>query len=193
MANALVAMLRGVASLANDQLDDCLARLQEADRLARFDCNWVGRKVVRGVCTLMIGCVQCMMMNPVKGVWNVLRSWQWIRCLQTEALQYDACGTEVLCQSCHAPQRPAWATCIMHMHMYMYHVTACAVCVRACAWAVQVVRSSALFALGAFNIIISLLPPKLMRAASYLSGFQGDRQARPPWGTRTRHAVARGV
>ena len=61
-----------MASLANDQLDECLARLWEADALATLDTNWVGKKVVRGVCTLCAGVVQCLQQNIVRGVYNIL-------------------------------------------------------------------------------------------------------------------------
>ena len=60
---AIVGLMKGVASLANDQLDECLARLWEADRLAALDTPWVGKKVVRGVCTLCAGIVQCLQQN----------------------------------------------------------------------------------------------------------------------------------
>ena len=46
---ALASVIRGVASMANDQLDECMARLQAADALACLDCEWVGKPVVRGV------------------------------------------------------------------------------------------------------------------------------------------------
>jgi hypothetical protein len=39
---------------------------------------------VRGVCTLMAGVVQLLQHSFPKGVWNVLRSWGWIKCLQTD-------------------------------------------------------------------------------------------------------------
>ena len=80
---AVVGLLRGVASLANDQLDECLSRLWEADRLASLDTPWVGKKVTRGVCTLVAGVVLCLQQNLVRGVYNILRSWQWIRYLRS--------------------------------------------------------------------------------------------------------------
>lgn len=130
---AVVGLMRGVASLANDQLDECLARLWEADALAAQDTAWVGRKVTRGVCTLVAGVVQCLQRNAVKGVYNILRSWQWIRCLRTEALGYAGVGSEVI-------------------------------------------RSASLFALGDFALILSLLPAHLIRAASWTTGFEIDRE-----------------
>ena len=39
-----------------------------------------------------------------------------------------------------------------------------------------VVRSAALFALAVFNLLISVLPPSMMSAASWLSGMEGDRK-----------------
>ena len=43
---AIVGLLRGVASMEENQLDTSLARLWEADALAARDVPWVGRKVV---------------------------------------------------------------------------------------------------------------------------------------------------
>ena len=91
-----VGLMRGVASLANDQLDECLARLWEADALAAMDTPWIGKKVTRGVCTLVAGIVQCLQHNLARGVFNILRSWQWIRYLRSEALEYDGVGSSVV-------------------------------------------------------------------------------------------------
>ena len=131
---AIVGLMRGVASLAADQLDECQRRLWEADALAALDTSWVGRKVVRGMCTLVAGLVQCLQREPVRGVWNIVRSWQWLRHLKTEALEYNGIGHEI-------------------------------------------VRSSALMSLGAFALILSLLPQHLIRAASWSTGFEIDRAA----------------
>lgn len=131
---AMVHLLRGVASLSNDQLDECLSRLWEADRLASLDTNWVGKKIIRGVCTLCAGIVLCLQHNLVRGVYNILRSWQWIRYLRSEALEFDGVGASV-------------------------------------------VRSAAQLALGVFALILSLLPPHLIRAASWTTGFEIDREA----------------
>ena len=132
---AIVGLMKGVASLANDQLDECLARLWEADALATLDTNWVGKKVVRGVCTLCAGVVQCLQQNIVRGVYNILRSWSvGIRYLRSEALEYRGVGSSV-------------------------------------------VRSAAQLALGVFAIILSMLPPTMVRAASWSTGFEIDREA----------------
>ena len=131
---AVVGLMRGVASLANDQLDECLTRLWEADRLASLDTPWVGKKVTRGVCTLVAGVVQCLQQNLVRGVYNIVRSWQWIRYLRSEALEYQGVGASV-------------------------------------------VRSAAQLALGVFSLTLSLLPPHLIAAASWSTGFEIDREA----------------
>ena len=107
LMHAMVAVLRGIASLANDQLDECMARLQAADALACRDCEWVGKPVVRGVCTLAIGLVQCMQHQLVAGAWNILRSWQWIKHLKGEALEYDGVGREVVRCPSRDLRRPA--------------------------------------------------------------------------------------
>jgi hypothetical protein len=129
---AIVGLLRGIASLQDDQLLECRNRLWEADRLAALDAPWVGRKVVRGVCIFVAGLVQCMQRDPVRGVWHILRSWQYLRHLRSEALEYDGVGREI-------------------------------------------VRSAALMSLGAFALVLSLLPPQLVRAASWSTGFEIDR------------------
>ena len=130
---ALVSVIKGAASLANDQLDECLQRLWEADELAKEGEDWIGRAVVRGVTTLMGGVIQCLQHSFVKGVYNILKSWVWIKRLPAEGLDFQ--GKE------------------------------------AC-----VVRSSTLFTLGIFNVLLSLLPPQMLKAATLLSGFQGSRR-----------------
>lgn len=87
---------------------------------------------MRGMCTLMGGLIQVLQHSFVKGIYNVLKSWIWIKHLP-EAL--DFVGKER-----------------------------------------QVVRSAALFTLGIFNILLSLLPPAMISTATFLSGFTGDRQ-----------------
>ena len=43
--------------------------------------------MIRGVCTLVAGLVQCMQHNMVRGAYNICRSWRWIRHLRPEASQ----------------------------------------------------------------------------------------------------------
>ena len=195
LCHALTSVIKGVASLANDQLDECLQRcwrVRAPWRMAQsFAFNrrvqryfrahvlphrrgvvWLwgllsGGRVggtrqemggpeyrtplhapvhkkactvsvllvlqVRGVCTLMAGVVQLLQHSFPKGVWNVLRSWGWIKCCN-DAINYQ--GKEA-----------------------------------------EVVRSSALLTLGVFNLLISLLPASLMRAAAWVSGLSGQREA----------------
>mmetsp|Transcript_8809 Transcript_8809/g.16447 ORF Transcript_8809/g.16447 Transcript_8809/m.16447 type:complete len:722 (+) Transcript_8809:287-2452(+) len=129
---ALVSVIKGVASLANDQLDECLQRLWHAEELSSKDSEWLGKSVVRGICTLMGGVIQVLQHSFVKGVYNVLKSWMWIKVLQGEAVDYEGKEREV-------------------------------------------VRSCALFTLGIFNLLLSLLPASMLKAATFLSGFEGDR------------------
>uniref|UniRef100_A0A7S3UYN8 GOLD domain-containing protein n=1 Tax=Aplanochytrium stocchinoi TaxID=215587 RepID=A0A7S3UYN8_9STRA len=133
MQYALVSVIKGVASLENDQLDECLVRLWEAEELAAKDSDWLGKDVVRGIVTLVGGAVQVLQHSYAKGVYNVLKSWMWIKVLQTDAVNYIGKEREVI-------------------------------------------RSCALLTLGIFNILLSLLPPQMLTAATYLSGFEGDRQ-----------------
>ena len=86
---ALVSVVKGMASLNNDQLDECLERLWTCDALAQKADVWVGRKVVRGICVLCAGMVQIMQKSYVKGVVNVVKSWQYIKCLKKEALHFQ--------------------------------------------------------------------------------------------------------
>ena len=130
---AIVSVLRGIASLSDDQLAECESRLWEAKALAEKDTNWIGRRVVVGVAQLTAGIVQVLQQKFVRGVWNILRSFQYIKSLKKKALPYKGVGAEV-------------------------------------------VRSSALYTLGNFNMIISVLPPSMMKAASWMTGFDGSRE-----------------
>ena len=102
--------------------------------MAARDVPWVGRKVVRGVCQLMAGIVECLRKQPAKGVYHMAASWMHLRALRSEALDYEGLGREV-------------------------------------------VRSSALLGLGAFALILSLLPDGLVRGAGWVTGFEVDRAA----------------
>jgi len=129
---ALVSVIRGVASLADDQLDECLERLWYAEELASNDSEWIGKSMVRGIVTLVGGVIQCLQHSFVKGVYNILKSWMWIKTLQTKAINYEGKEREVI-------------------------------------------RSCALLTLGIFNLLLSLLPASMLKAATFLSGFHGDR------------------
>mmetsp|Transcript_10802 Transcript_10802/g.16587 ORF Transcript_10802/g.16587 Transcript_10802/m.16587 type:complete len:692 (+) Transcript_10802:183-2258(+) len=93
---AIVGLLRGVASMEDDQLDECLSRLWEADALVAKDKAWVGRKVCRGTCYLVAGIVECLRKQPIQGVLHMATSWMWLRSLKTEALDYDGVGKEIV-------------------------------------------------------------------------------------------------
>ena len=56
LQRALATVIRGVASLSDDQLDECRERLFEADKLVAdsTDPHWVGKNVVRGVTTTFL-------------------------------------------------------------------------------------------------------------------------------------------
>jgi hypothetical protein len=49
---ALSSVIKGVASMENDQLDECRERLIEAQRLASEGDAWIGQAVVCGICTV---------------------------------------------------------------------------------------------------------------------------------------------
>mmetsp|Transcript_24103 Transcript_24103/g.54954 ORF Transcript_24103/g.54954 Transcript_24103/m.54954 type:complete len:639 (+) Transcript_24103:80-1996(+) len=132
LMNSLAALLHGLASLADDQLRECQDRVWRAEGMAQLDKEWDGKNIVRGVCFLMGGVVQCMQHSFAKGVWNILRCWPFISGLDKTAL--------------HATGREG-----------------------------MVVRSAALMTLGVFNLIISILPPTMLRAATFMTGYDGDR------------------
>jgi len=93
---ALVSVMRGIATFADDQLIECESRLKRADELACKDDAWVGRKVVRGICTIQIGVIQILQQSYVKGFFNVIKSWGWIKSLESEGLTYVGKETEVV-------------------------------------------------------------------------------------------------
>lgn len=133
MQYALLAMSKGIASLSDDQLSQCLERLRLALRLTKLDKDWIGRKGVKGLCMLAIGLIELLEQAFIKGIYNIMRSWKHIRILRTEGIHYT--GTE-------AP----------------------------------VVRNTALFAVSAFYLLYSFLPPTASKVAAYFSGFEGDRR-----------------
>ncbi|CAJ1363941.1 unnamed protein product [Effrenium voratum] len=130
--NALMSLINGLASLENNQLDIVLERVRLADDQLTADSDWPGRTVLRGLCNLVAGVVEIMQGMPSRGVWHVLRSWFWLRTLESEALTFDG------------------------------HERGC-------------VRSTALLALGVFNLFVSMLPPTAMKAAGWATGFSGGR------------------
>jgi len=130
---ALTAFLHGVATLENDQLSQAGERLKHADELIDADSDWAGKTVLKGLCMLLVGMVQVLQHHPTNGIWQILRSWLWLRLLEEEALPYQG------------PER-------------------------------SLVRSTALLALGVFNLVVSLMPPLFMRTATWCSGLSGDRE-----------------
>ena len=76
--------------------------------------------------------IQILQQSYLKGVLNVVRSWQYIKCLKNEALHFE--GQE--------------------------HFA---------------VRSAALLIIGTAQMVLSLLPPTLLKMASWFSGFDADR------------------
>ena len=52
--------------------------------------------VVRGVVTLQLGAIQVLQHAYMKGVYNVLRSWLWIKRLQSEALDFRGPEREII-------------------------------------------------------------------------------------------------
>jgi len=127
---AVFALIHGLASLQNDQLDIVLKRVWAADERLKQDGDWVGKTILRGFCLLVAGVVELMQMRIPSGTWHILRSWLWLSCLESDALNFQG------------------------------HERSC-------------VRSTALLALGVFNLLSSLLPPTAMKAATWVTGFSG--------------------
>lgn len=130
---ALVGMLAGLANLQDNQFDTVLSGIRVADELLQQDNDWVGKSLTRGLCMVMGGLINIMQGAIPRGVWSVLRSWSYLRNLETEALEYQG------------PER-------------------------------EVVRSTALLALGVFNLLTSALPPSAMHVAGWATGFKGGRE-----------------
>ena len=63
-----------------------LSRVRQADEELQLDGDWPGRSVLRGLCNLVQGVVEIMQGMVTQGVWHVLRSWFWLRNLETEAI-----------------------------------------------------------------------------------------------------------
>lgn len=133
MTRAVITMVKGIATLADDQMKEAEAALKEADAVAAKDTNWAGKKVIRGVLVTMLGATQLAQKYFMKGLYNMLRAWSWISSLQSEGLEYE--GVER-----------------------------------------NVVRSCSLLVVGAFNFVIGLMPPTLMKFTSFVSSFRGDRK-----------------
>ena len=98
---ALLAVCKGVGSLGDDQLKECSERLWRAEQLAADAPQWIGTKLVRGICTLCGGLVQCMQFQFVPGIVNILRSWQWIKLIKTQALHFEGYARPAI--NCRTP------------------------------------------------------------------------------------------
>ena len=195
LQRALASVIRGVASLSDDQLDECRERLFEADRLVEeaSDPPWVGKNVIRGVTQLMGGCIQCMQHSFAKGVWNVLSSWKYISCLEAEALHYQ--GTylpylsltdRILTLHPQGLERETVRSSALSESVDPTRISVLFVVVSASdktkqktssfcmsLWLIRHCGSAVTLAI--FNLLMSVLPPSMLKAAQWLSGFEGDR------------------
>lgn len=89
LCRALTSVIKGIASLENNQLNECIERLTQADAQgAAVPVPWIGTKIIRGVSLLLIGLCQCAQHSFVRGICNILRSWTWLRALEAEALHF---------------------------------------------------------------------------------------------------------
>eukprot|EP00510_Aplanochytrium_minuta_P001599 CAMPEP_0184020794 /NCGR_PEP_ID=MMETSP0954-20121128/9552_1 /TAXON_ID=627963 /ORGANISM="Aplanochytrium sp, Strain PBS07" /LENGTH=747 /DNA_ID=CAMNT_0026302705 /DNA_START=200 /DNA_END=2440 /DNA_ORIENTATION=+ len=86
---ALVSMAKGITSLASEELDECERRLGIAEELTIKGEDWIGKTVLRGIISLSLGVVQIAQHSFVKGVYNILKSWFWIRHLNEGAVNFD--------------------------------------------------------------------------------------------------------
>eukprot|EP00511_Aplanochytrium_stocchinoi_P000653 CAMPEP_0204825048 /NCGR_PEP_ID=MMETSP1346-20131115/3021_1 /ASSEMBLY_ACC=CAM_ASM_000771 /TAXON_ID=215587 /ORGANISM="Aplanochytrium stocchinoi, Strain GSBS06" /LENGTH=668 /DNA_ID=CAMNT_0051952541 /DNA_START=1 /DNA_END=2007 /DNA_ORIENTATION=+ len=133
MLYSLLSAAKGIGSLTNDQLVQCHERLIKAERLASSGEDWVGKHGIRGLCLISMGLVELLQHSYVRGIYNIMRSWKYIRILRDEGLNYEGKEREII-------------------------------------------RSAALLAIGMFYLLYSFLPPTTSKFASWLSGFEGDRE-----------------
>eukprot|EP00928_Gymnodinium_smaydae_P060725 TRINITY_DN4449_c0_g1_i2.p1 TRINITY_DN4449_c0_g1~~TRINITY_DN4449_c0_g1_i2.p1 ORF type:complete len:744 (+),score=110.03 TRINITY_DN4449_c0_g1_i2:373-2604(+) len=128
-----VALVQGMASLATDQLEECLRRVNAACQLADEMEDWVGQRVIKGVSLLIAGVIHLLQRSHLRGGTSLVKAWSYI-CRFQEALTLEG-----------------------------YEAVA--------------VRSFALFTLGVFNFVVSMLPPSLVRVASFTGGgsIKGDQ------------------
>ncbi|CAJ1460344.1 unnamed protein product [Effrenium voratum] len=129
----MVSFMFGLLSFANDQLDECLARVWTAESLLLEDGPWVGQKMLLGMVYLIAGVVQAAKNAWLKSGVNLVRALRYIKDFE-EGLRFE--GRE-------AP----------------------------------FVRSFAHFVMGLFNLVLSMLPPQMLRIASRAGGrtLQGSR------------------
>ncbi|CAE7281104.1 Ttc39c [Symbiodinium sp. CCMP2592] len=129
----MVSFMFGLLSFANDQLDECLARVWTAESLLLEDSPWVGQKMLLGMVYLIAGVVQAAKNAWLKSGVNLVRSLRYIRDFE-EGLRFE--GPEA-----------------------------------------TFVRSFAAFVMGLFNLVLSMLPPQMLRVASKAGGrtLQGSR------------------
>ncbi|KAF4669397.1 hypothetical protein FOL47_002557 [Perkinsus chesapeaki] len=94
---ALASLLDGMASFANDQLDDCLSRVWLTEKLAAESPDqWVGQRFLRGMCYMFGGIVQILQQSFVKAGVNLTRSWTWIKSMEKEVLEYEGYEADVV-------------------------------------------------------------------------------------------------
>lgn len=87
--SAIMGLINGLASMENDQLDTVLQKVWAADKLLEVDADWAGKTVLRGLCLLVAGVVTIMQGTVARGVWHVLRSWLFLRHLESSGLNYQ--------------------------------------------------------------------------------------------------------
>jgi len=96
MLYALLSASKGIANLSDDQLSQCHDRLVVAERLAVQGEDWVGKHGIRGLCLISMGLVELLQHSYVKGIYNIMRSWKYIRILRDDGLTYEGMEKEVV-------------------------------------------------------------------------------------------------
>lgn len=78
---ALASMIRGIASLADNQFDECLSRIWQADGIAKRapDSKWIGHQIIRGCCFALAGVILLLKKSFVQGVVALARSWSFLQ------------------------------------------------------------------------------------------------------------------
>eukprot|EP00928_Gymnodinium_smaydae_P052574 TRINITY_DN3656_c1_g5_i2.p1 TRINITY_DN3656_c1_g5~~TRINITY_DN3656_c1_g5_i2.p1 ORF type:complete len:633 (+),score=96.20 TRINITY_DN3656_c1_g5_i2:39-1937(+) len=78
---ALAALIRGIATLQNDQFDECLRRVHIAVDAAEHACDasWIGHQIILGCCRAIEGVICLIQRNFMRGVICLSRSWSFLR------------------------------------------------------------------------------------------------------------------
>lgn len=86
---ALSAMFRGLASLENEQLGDCLTRLQTCKEICDSSPEWIGNKLLKGIVALSLGVVEMSLERYGRGAVHIVQGWWLLRGVEEEVNAFD--------------------------------------------------------------------------------------------------------